>query len=132
MSDSLMMDFGAEETSSPENPLVSPQAAMAASNGKGNGNGKGHVCTDPDEHGPQGNGNGYGHTQGTSPVEAARIIPDVDVELSWTPSTSKPYDENQRIPGMISSAGTLWAGWLPEDNDNKQHTEGDYTPGPYA
>lgn len=91
--------------------------AVATSVANGNGNGKGHVCTDPDEHGPQGNGNGYGHNKGDYGIDATSAVQ----------SDAKPYDESEvskKSIGSTLSVSFYEGGWLPEGNNNSKHVGG--------
>lgn len=72
----------------------------------------GHVCTDPDAHGPQGGGNGYGHGGGHADP----------------PSDTPIY--GGKVKKTIASEIQVEIGWMPEGNDNSKHTEGGYTPDP--
>lgn len=76
---------------------------------------KGHVCTDPDAHGPQGGGHGYGH--GGEQVD---------------PPSDTPIYGGKVEKKKIASQINVEMGWMPEDNDNSKHTDGDYTPAPGA
>ena len=104
MPDSTDMEISAHSTTNVENtPDASPIAPMAAN---------GHICTDPDEHGPQGNGNGYGHDKG-----------DVELLQNVIPpsSTTKPYGGNVK-KRVYSHVVFNVDEWVPEDlNDARGH-----------
>lgn len=122
-------DFLGSETNSGDSFTANPIAAQdvysaAASNGNnGNGNGnnaKGHVCTDPDEHGPQGNGNGYGHNKG----ETAQALSEAEDVPPFTPGIVNKNRVYSSVVIDILSEG----GWIPEGNDNSKHTNNSYIP----
>lgn len=83
-------------------------------------NGNGHVCTDPDEHGPQGNGNGYGHNKG----ETAQALSEAEDVPPFTPGIVNKNRVYSSVVIDILSEG----GWIPEGNDSSKHIKGHYTP----
>lgn len=117
MPDSTDMEISAQSTTVENTPDTSPIAPMAANE---------HICTDPDEHGPQGNGNGYGHDKGTNQATEA-------LEEDW-PSETPPYDIKVTSPRGITSKAYVnldeGMSWIPESNNNHKHIKGDYTPPP--
>lgn len=81
-------------------------------------NGNGHVCTDPDEHGPQGNGNGYGHNKG----ETAQALSEAEDVPPFTPGIVNKNRVYSSVVIDILSEG----GWIPEGNDSSKHIKGHY------
>ena len=112
MPDSTDMEISAQSTTVENTPGTSPIAPMAAN---------GHICTDPDEHGPQGNGNGYGHDKGTTETQLTDLEP---------PSDTKPYGGTIKKK-LTSTIKIDIDEWIPEDLDSAKHTTENYESEPY-
>ena len=102
-----------------------------------NGNGYGHHkhggnghAFGQDGHGPQNeHGNGYGHDkhgEGKGYGHYDNLsAPDPALALSDTPAYEP--DINNLDPFKVWSTADLSFSWIPEDNDNAQHMEGNYS-----